>query len=251
MHKLVISSEDQRFLELLKQRQQPVLQPLAEHYLQARVVFVPCSDGDQMPDLYNHQLSLCRKTNPHDYMTHTIALNGGALNLAEESPLSQVFREDLVLLRHIEQALTIKPNVNTVVLYSHFPCGAARLQQLGIVESLMYLFLGKERLRKAIPAIRNIACYFHVDYKGTKKTYFASRQRWEEWVSTDAPAEVQSRWNELLTRTHSAPDVYRLLVDIAGCPEKTRRFGSGYLHCICASETVLPQLGTETARESS
>lgn len=143
-------------------------------------IIVPCSDGHQMRDLFwTHYGKLESKRNGP--ILHPIALNGGALLIPESSPMNRMYREDLVILSHLQAAITMK-NVKTVVLYTHCPCGAAYHHGLNLRQVMALLMEAKNRTRACLPGI-DVLCYCHIDYGGgRRRTYFVNRKKWEDFI---------------------------------------------------------------------
>ena len=165
-------------LELIEGfRRAGILQDVNAHRIDQSqgAIIVSCADGDQMHDLFHHHATLFLKSNAVPRL-HTLALNGGALLLPVTSPLNRQFREDEVLLHHINVAQKLK-EINTVVLYAHAPCGAAAMHNMSFLQVIEYLIQAKMLLKKSGPAGIKVACFIHIDYDGDKKrTYFVSRE---------------------------------------------------------------------------
>lgn len=187
-----------------------VLQPLKDHLLEKKAVIITCSDGHQMPDLFNHHLNTtCALHNLDECLLHTIALNGGALLIPCDSPLiDKRDREDRVIMRHLRKALELKSTpeapIEQIVLYAHGPCGAAGLAALNLTEVLMLLMKAKLRLRKAFPEVENISCFFHYDNSATKRTYFVSKEDWIEWINASRNEALALIWNDYVTKLERA-----------------------------------------------
>lgn len=143
------------------------------------VIIVPCADGDQMPDLFTHELGLFAELGIPPRV-HELALNGGALLIPQDSPVRREGTEDRVLVQHLKDAQTLK-NINLVMLYAHAPCGAAALAGLDLRGVVKLLMAAKTRIKEEIPTFK-VACFLHIDWGGGKRrTYFVSRDEWEEW----------------------------------------------------------------------
>lgn len=161
-------------------RQAGVFEDLKNHLIKdPHHIIVPCSDGHQMRDLFWNHLRRLERNDPEPII-HTLALNGGALLIAESSPMNRVFREDLVILHHLKQAITMK-GVKTVVLYAHCPCGAAYHQGLTLRQAISLLVESKSRAQACLPGI-DVSCYYHIDYGNRRRTYFVNRQNWEQYL---------------------------------------------------------------------
>lgn len=141
-------------------------------------IIIPCSDGDQMPDVFSHQQRLARDGGWPE-RPHMPSLHGGAMLMAEDCPLYREYRVDQLLLQHIREASSPElKGIGTVVLYVHAPCGAARLAGLTLVHQIAYLMRAKERVKEQSDEY-NVVCFVHVHYEdGRKRTYFISRDKW-------------------------------------------------------------------------
>ncbi len=145
-------------------------------------IVIPCSDGDQMPDLFSHDKTLAEQSGGK-VRPHMPSLHGGAMLIADTNPLYRDFKVDELLLTHITQAVGMK-DIHTVVLYVHAPCGAAGMAGLNVVQQLMHLARAKERVLELGLDIK-VVNKVHVDY-GTlrenparrRRTYFISRNKW-------------------------------------------------------------------------
>ena len=173
-----ISENDIKIISAM--RKFGVLDDIDPHRLaqEQGIIPIPCADGDQMIDIFQHQLKIALEGGVAP-RPHQLSLNGGALLIAEESPLNKELREDLVLLAHIRGAMVLK-KIRTVVLYAHAPCGAAGLAGLSFERCIDLLMKAKARVKKEIPGMK-VACFCHVDRKGKKRTYFVSKEKWEAW----------------------------------------------------------------------
>lgn len=151
-------------------------------------IFVGCSDGDQFADLYRFHTTTCKCD---EVRHHPLLLNGGALLLSSNSPITGAKRDGRVLLRHIHVASRIK-GIKTLVLYTHCPCGVAYGAKLDIFEVVRLLVEAKLRIR-----LRNggrgisISCFIHVDYGNRKRTYFVDRIKATEFLKTQG-REIRS-----------------------------------------------------------
>ena len=155
-----------------------IFQAVDKHRIDQKdgVIIVPCADGDQMPDIFSHQIKLSVGAQPYPRI-HPLSLNGGSLLIPYSSPLNKDDGEDRILLKHIRQAKHMK-GFNTVVLYAHAPCGAAKNYELNLVTMLDILAEAKDRIKKEIPRMK-VPCFFHIDHGDSiKRTYFVSRKHW-------------------------------------------------------------------------
>lgn len=135
------------------------------------IIIVTCADGDQMADLFAFQQELMVKQGLVPRI-HTFGLNGGALLLAPNSPVTSKLAEDKVLLDQIETGAKLK-KMNSVILYAHAPCGAAALAHLSVKDELHLLFTAAERVKKECSSIKAVTCFFHVATNSKKRTYLA------------------------------------------------------------------------------
>ncbi|NQV89948.1 hypothetical protein HQ487_00900 [Candidatus Uhrbacteria bacterium] len=158
-----LSNEDLRVIKFL--REQGVLENDDAGKLESPdgVIVIPCSDGDQMPDVFTHQCQLAYDGG-WPVRPHMPSLHGGAMLIAEECPLYRDPHGGELLLQHIREAEgpDLK-GIGTVVLYVHAPCGAAGLANLTIIHQIVYLMRAKERV-KAIDTTNKVCCFIHVDY---------------------------------------------------------------------------------------
>lgn len=187
-----LSAEDMLILDSMKRS--GVLQNIEGHRLDERegIILVPCSDGDHILDTVNHHSMQVTMTHREEPRPHTLALNGGALNLPKHSPLCQELREDLVLMKHIEKARKMK-NIHVIALYAHRPCGAAQEAGFTFEQQISLLMDAKQRLKRELsqePQLPRVATFFHlapVDPRTNKlrrRTYFVSFEKWNRWKSS-------------------------------------------------------------------
>ena len=142
------------------------------------VIVIPCSDGDQMTDVFTHQQRLALEGG-WPVRPHMPSLHGGAMLIAEKCPLYREYRVDELFLQHIREASSpALKGIGTVILYVHAPCGAAGLAGLTLVQQIAFLMRAKERVKEQSDEY-NVICFVHVDYgEGRKRTYFISRVTW-------------------------------------------------------------------------
>jgi len=184
-----LSDADRGAYSLL--REQQILVDVDSHRLDlsAGVILVACSDGDQLPDIFNnisHSFAGQRST----ARIHTIALNGGALLLPANSPLVTAHREDEVLLEHIRVARQLK-GIDTIALYTHAPCGAGTIAGLTLKQEIDLLLSAKSRIKEEFSDAK-VACFCHIDRGDSKRTYFVSRNR---WILMHMYPDNPSMWN--------------------------------------------------------
>lgn len=202
-------------------REEGILQEVREQRLKFEdgVISLPCSDGDQSHDWRTHLGELVVRQRG-EIRDHVIALNGGgALLLSPSSPLRTlapvlpkmllegcdwprwllfisslflsfvgfVLRQDLVVLANIWGAIKLK-NIKTVVMQLHFPCGAAGLCHMSVLEQLDHLILAKQRVKRIFKQVR-VPCFVHVDWpedggsKHRRRTYFVKTNELRSWLS--------------------------------------------------------------------
>ncbi len=186
MSKLILSGEDRRIATEWRRGELQVLcdvNPKEYREPTGKVILVPCADGHQMFDICEYQKSLT--VEGHIPMVHPLSLNGGPLLLAAGSPLlSEGDKDDEVLLKHIAQAYSIK-GTPTIILYSHAPCGAARVHNLSIVDVVELMLAAKDRLKALFDNLQVIP-KLHVDWatgesQMKKNSYFVSREQFVAW----------------------------------------------------------------------
>ena len=177
---LVLSQTDREIVATM--REFGVLADIDGHRVDQRngVIMLPCSDGDQFPDVFRHQLrlTLAHRVSPR---IHPISMNGGALVIPRDSPLKGALPIGEVMLDQIWQAMQLK-GITTVVLYAHAPCGMAATYDMNFAEVVATLFQAKMAVREEHPDAK-IICFAHVDAGDKKRTYFVSRERWAGWCA--------------------------------------------------------------------
>ena len=172
-----LSAEDFRVIEEWKKKEVGVLEPIDMGRLgQVEGMVVVCADPGRFPDIYRHHRTVASS------VVAPLALFGGALLIAEDSPLNEGWREDLTILRHIKLGKSLL-GLEHVSLYGHWPCKAAAGVNLSLREAANLVVKAKYRLLKEIPGIR-LTCLFHIDYRPHReemKSYFFNRHAWETW----------------------------------------------------------------------
>lgn len=174
-----MSEKDKAAIEAL--RNEGILLDVEAYRLDQKngVILISCADGDQMCDIFAHQVKAqigqCK-----DPRIHTFGWNGGALRLAPKSRANKPGRSTAKdLLEDVRDARRMK-NINTIALYVHAPCGKANACDISVIETLNLLMAAKEQIKKENDGVK-VACFFHVDYANEKKrTYFISRHKWLE-----------------------------------------------------------------------
>lgn len=207
-------------LSIIKElREFGVLADVKGHQLNQKngTILVTCSDGDQMYDIFTHQVKM-QNGQCQDPRIHTFAWHGGALRLASKSPINQndfninlkykttinnfikknnlksrINKKELVgdlihdfLIGEISSARNLK-KINTVALYNHATCLMAKSCNLDFLDIVHYLISAKNELKKENHGVK-VGCFCHVDYTGIKdeknpkKTYFVSKRVWEKYL---------------------------------------------------------------------
>jgi len=178
-----------------KLRKDEVLLDAKEHRLKSPngVILMACSDGDQFPDVFMHAVNMLKddgaKIRPHPFAHH-----GGGMLIDDACTLNtEELPFDKIFLYGIEIAQKMK-DPHTVLLYVHAPCGAARLGNISVVETLLHVVRAKKRIKSLWPGLK-VICFFHVDYPpcskhdhGRKRTYFLSREAFERWYAVHTSA---------------------------------------------------------------
>ncbi len=194
----MLSENDQLTIRALREFSTPILEDVNPHRINGdgRNVVIMCADGHQSHDQISAHTRFIQRRNHSEHCCHSLMLNGGALLLSPEFgkhahlPFYQripralwLFLVRRVLLWQIEQSLVLK-DANTVALYVHCPCGAAKLQNLSFTNVLDRLFEARDVVKQRFASRENfkVACFVQIDY-GTdrKRSYFISRTRWVKW----------------------------------------------------------------------
>ena len=193
-----LSDPERSFLRRMREREilREVRAP--EFDLSDGMILATCADGAQFDDLYGHLRKVCHQRGLDQARIHALGLNGGALQIAEESPLNDQLGEDRVYMAHIAGGRVLK-GFHTVVLMAHSPCGAAGLANITLEQEIDYLMLAKQRIRTEsdaqttalaqkfgktidIPPVK-VICLFHVDYGNGRRTYHVSKEAWSSWYA--------------------------------------------------------------------
>lgn len=120
--------------------------------------------------------TLVRRLLSGDRRIHEFKLNGGALLIAKNSPLTHL-GEDRVLIEHIRSASRMK-KIHTVVLFAHAPCGMAGMFGLDLKQVLDNLIDAKLRLKSELVGVK-VVCFVHIARPdGVRRTYFISAAKW-------------------------------------------------------------------------
>lgn len=169
----ILSVGDKALVDAMRRGQNKVLRDMDwTKFDFTRLIMVTCADGSELPGVMEHQRRLVENQRPgvslDDCCIHTLALNGGGLNLAEKSPIISNLGEDRVLLKQIFDAIRIKKlDANgerpRILIRTHSSCGAAAPHNLDVVEQMDWLAAGKDRLKMAIPKAR-VLCVLDIRY---------------------------------------------------------------------------------------
>jgi hypothetical protein len=150
-------------------------------------IVISCSDGDRISDILEYHRNTCDGHHCH----HPLALNGGPLLIPKDSPVADKdYPEGPVLLRHVLGANKIK-KISTVVMYGHWPCGAALASGLTLHQALELVVKSKDNVRLFLQSHEiepKVVSCFHVDYGSTKRSYYLDRAKWREWLATGVTA---------------------------------------------------------------
>ncbi len=151
-------------------------------------IVIPCADGDRITDLLTKHWGVCDGHPCH----HTLSLNGGPLLIPESSPIAKL-GEGQIIKEHAYGGHRLKA-VTTVMLYGHWPCGAAITNGLSLYDTLVCCVSAKDEMRTFLqsrgiePTV--ILC-FHVDYAdGRKKSYYFDRRAWNAWQASKASIQA-------------------------------------------------------------
>jgi hypothetical protein len=153
--------------------------------LERGMILVVCPDCDQREDMMGHAEWMFRQLKLPPRM-HALALNGGAKLLAEGSPLSNAALKGAMLLEDIGGARHLK-GIDTIALYAHYPCGAARLAGVNFETAVDLLMRAETRVKAQEPTAW-VDAFVHVDHgDGRKRTYFVSHGAWLAWRANPTP----------------------------------------------------------------
>jgi hypothetical protein len=154
--------------------------------VQGPTVVVMCSDGHQILEKIRH-LEACTE-HEEEPCQHIIATNGGALVLAEDSPIARdsllgvEARMDICCLANVMRGCRIK-KPRTLILKTHFPCAMG--SGLSVAEIFQYQAKGYERIMQTVlpslkergyDSIRQIVCHTHVNYRGFERSMNAMQR---------------------------------------------------------------------------
>lgn len=193
-----------------------ILEDVNPHLLDdsARVVLVPCGDGDYSDDIFHHQSNLLRRATDKGGgvsvdrpKIHLGALNGGPLLLVRNSPIHAGLPQDEVLFHSIVGAIVLQKGT-TIALMAH-TCGAAmRIHKMTMEEVFDGLKAARDRTKTELPervtAFKQLIStsapevvadfdranvgkicvlpYMHIDWDGGKKnTYFVNMIKYDNF----------------------------------------------------------------------
>lgn len=177
MHTLV--EKELRTVELL--RRKGILENVSweAFHVNYEAIIVDCPDCDQK-EKARHHAEQVRNMFGSDRV-HRIQINGGALNIAPQSPLNCQCSRGEVLKEDIRETIGMK-GIERIGLYSHYPCGKGLKHDISLAENIDLLVKGKRHLRELLPNSVVIGCFFYVCLGNNMgRTYFVNRSQWEEW----------------------------------------------------------------------
>lgn len=170
-----------------------------------RMAIVTCADGQRILEQLTQHWRFIQRHEPkrplESCILQTVALNGGALLLAKDSPLLRPgLLEDKMILEHLREGIKLKGldqngERPTVALYTHFPCGAAGLHNLNTTEQVRLVAEAKDRLKLIQPNWR-VICMVHVHYPAQgrllarDRTYHFSRAGLRLWLKDSYNADL-------------------------------------------------------------
>lgn len=149
--------------------------------LKGPVVAVLCSDGHQILEKIRHMESCTEHEGTP--CQHVIATNGGALVLAEDSPIAYDTFEGTAVnmaaccITNVKRGCLVK-QPKTIVLKTHFPCAMAFANKLSVAQVLMYQAKGHTRVRGTVlrvlreagmTSVEKVLCCVHVNYSGHRE----------------------------------------------------------------------------------
>ncbi len=126
--------------------------PEIEQYPRNRgVIFDTCGDCARFGEIYDYQVSLVIKDGGSREMVHVITGNGGGLLLAEDCVVSSKEAAHLYLSQ-IAGAVALK-GIPLVMIYGHFPCGAAGLEDMSARSIIQALVEAKQAVHTRVPVM--------------------------------------------------------------------------------------------------
>lgn len=126
--------------------------PLLPRYERGRgVILDTCGDCLRFGEIYEYQVGLVIKEGGSREVVHVVTGNGGALILDESCPISSP-PAALTYLQQIAGAVALK-GIPLVMLYAHFPCGAAGLEDMSARAILQGLVNAKRAVHERVPGM--------------------------------------------------------------------------------------------------
>jgi hypothetical protein len=158
-------------------------------------VLITCSDGNRIHTVLNTKRDIYLETGVPDPCVHTLALNGGPVNLApelyagfssDEYPLLVVPHADRVLLSNIAGAMLLK-RLNSINLCGHLPCGVVTGLGLNASDALRLLVQAKFRVKAAFQGV-GVTMFVHVATRDSPEgtIFFVNRDKAVDWLATSA-----------------------------------------------------------------
>lgn len=156
----------------------------------SKISHIFCSDCDQR-DGWMSYLGL---EHPHP-----LDLGGGSLLIPMESPLNEGDMYGKVYEHQLRLTLSkIKPDIDTILLMHHLPCGAAALAGIQLPTQMLLGKLAKERVRGWAESVKDgvaVTSLVSVNYALVEgsgeltlpqemRTYHSCRAAMEEWYKT-------------------------------------------------------------------
>lgn len=142
------------------------------------VILVTCPDCDQFVDIFNYTMEMFRKGG-YQERPQPLCQHGGGMLISETCPLDREYMIDQYLLVNIARARKMK-EINTLALLVHYPCGAARLAGIPLIDVIAHDVAAKQRVKLLWPELK-VGCFLHVDYLDRKRTYFLSHDAFKAW----------------------------------------------------------------------
>lgn len=180
-HMGTLSLEDRRTYEYLLRLQ--ILRRVLPDKLNAQkfrkgLMLTCCSDGDQFEDVYTHIVKVCLQHMPWPRV-HLLPRMGGALviphGLGREHYGPQLV-EDILTTYKLK-------DIETLALYAHAPCGAAKAANLNLAQVLDLLAKAKFHMKQEIKKNKiplDVVCFVHIDSgAGGKHTYHFPVAQWQ------------------------------------------------------------------------
>lgn len=148
-------------------------------------VIVYCADGLYADDLRGRHKALKISSGLCEQpLLQNLSWHGGALVLAQDSPLNASPDEDHVFFHQVEKAVAL--GYQAVALYAHVPCKGANACNLGFWQLMECLMAAKARV-KAIGDGVVASAFLHIDpLNAEMEACYINRQRWEEWLRHEA-----------------------------------------------------------------